>query len=89
MRMYLENMKTLIQKDTFTLIFIAALLQYLTHGNNLNVHNRQLTWEKWFYTHTIEYYPAKKKELFPFTAMWMNLKNILSEINWRKDKYYI
>ena len=38
----------------------------------------------------MEYYPAKKKkELFPFTAMWMNLKNMLSEINWRKDKYYM
>ena len=51
MGMYLENMKTLIQKDTCTLMFIAALFQYLTHGN-LSVHSRQLTQEEVvLYTH--------------------------------------
>ena len=36
--MYLKKMKTLIQKDKFTLIFIAALFTIVRHENNLNVH---------------------------------------------------
>ena len=41
------------------------------------------------HTHTVEYYPTlEKKEILPFTAMWMNLEDImLSEISQtQKDK---
>ena len=43
-------------------------------------------WIKMWYIYTMEYYSAiKKNEILPFTAMWMNLENImLSKIRQRK-----
>ena len=52
--------------------------------------------EKWikkmWYTYTMEYYSAiKKNEIMPFAATWMDLEIvILSEVSQKgKDKYHI
>ena len=37
------------------------------------------------YMHTMEHYPAIKREILPFAATWMDLKGImLSEISQRR-----
>ena len=37
------------------------------------------------YIHTMEYYSAIKKEILPFTTIWMELEDIiLSEVSQRK-----
>ena len=43
-------------------------------------------WIKMWYTYTMEYYSAiKKNEILPFTTTWMELEGImLSEISQRK-----
>ena len=49
-------------------------------------------WTKMWYTHTLEYYSAtKRNEIFPFGSTWMDLEGIiLSEISHsEKDKYCI
>ena len=94
--MYLEKMKTLIQKDTCTWIFIAALF---TIAKTWKWPECSLTdeWIKkmWYiyiytYTHTMEYYSAiKKNEPKPFAAAWMDLEIIiLSEVS-QTEKYHM
>ena len=80
---YLE--KTLIQKDTCTPMFIAALF---TIAKTQKQPKCPLTDEciKMWYIYTIEYYSAiKKNEIMPFAATWMDLEMIiLSEVSQRK-----
>ena len=48
--------------------------------------------KKMWYTYTIEYYSAiKKNEIMSFVATWMDLEIIiLSEVSWtEKDKYHM
>ena len=38
-----------------------------------------------WYTHTVEYYSAKKREIMPFVATWVDQEIIiLSEVRWIK-----
>ena len=87
---YLE--KNVIQMDTFTLIFIAALF---TIAKTWKQPKCPLTAE-WMETiwciYTVEYYPAiKKNEIMPFAATWMDLEiAILSEASQTvKEEYHI
>ena len=88
--------KTIIQKDTYIIqkdipIFIAALF---TTAKTWRQPKYPLTdeWLKMWYTYTMEYYSAtKKNELMPFAATQIDLEIlILSEVSqWRKISYDI
>ena len=84
--------KSLIQKDTCTLMFVAALF---TIAKTWKQPKGPLT-DEWiktmWYIYTMEYYSAiKKNEIMPFGATWMQLEIIiLSEVSQKeKDKYHM
>ena len=69
--------KIIIQKDAFTPVFTAALLKTSRTGKQ---HKCQSTeeWIKIWYTYTLEYYSAiKKDEIMPFIATWMDLESVI------------
>ena len=78
--------KTIIQKDTCTPRFIAALF---TIAKTWKQPKCQLTdeWIKMRYVHTTDYPSAiKKNKIMPSVATWMQPEIILSQ---KEDKYYI
>ena len=87
---YLE--KTVIERDTYIPVFIAALL---TIARTWKQPRCPLT-DEWvkrlWYVYTMEYYSAIKRNTFESVLMrWMNLKPIIqSEVSQKeKDKYHI
>ena len=78
-------MKTLIQKDTCTQLFIAFIVTKMWKQPTCPSTDKWI--KKRFYTHTMEYYSAlKRNEILPFAGTWMYLQDImLREIN-QKDK---
>ena len=84
---YLE--KNIIQKDTCTLVFIAALFTIARTWKQPKFPSREEWIKKVWYIYTMEYYSAiKKNVIMPFAATWMDLEIIiLSEVNQtEKDK---
>jgi len=87
---YLE--KTIIQKDTRTPVFIAAVSPIARTWKNLKCPSTEDWTKKMFYihthmhTHTVENYSAvKNNEIMPFASTWMDLEVIiLSEVRQRK-----
>ena len=84
--------KTIIQKDTYTPVFIAALF---TRAKTWKQPKCPLTDEwvkKMRYIYTMEYCSAiKKNEIMPFVATWMHLEMlILSKVSQKeKNKYHM
>ena len=81
--------KTIVQKESCTTVFIAALC---TIGRTWKQPKCPWTdeWIKMWHIYTMEYYSAiKKNEIMPFATTWMDLEIvILSEVNQtEKDKY--
>ena len=74
--------KTLIQRDTCTPMFIAALFILAKTWKQPKCPSTEEWIKKIWYMYTMEYYSdIKKKERIPFAATWMDLEGILlSEI---------
>ena len=84
--------KTIIQKDTCTPIFLAALFTIAKTWKQPKCPSTDEWIKKMWYTYTMEYYSAiKKVEVMPFAATWMQLDNIiLSKVSQKeKDKYHM
>ena len=84
--------KTLIQKDTCTPMFIAALFTIAMTSKQPKCPSTEEWIKKMWYIYTMEYYSAiKKNKIMPFAATWMNLEVvILSEVSQtQKDKYHM
>ena len=78
---YLE--KNMVQKDTFTPMFIAALITIAKAWNKPKCPFTDDWIKNMWYIYTMEYYSAiKENEILPFAATWMDLEGvILSEIS--------
>ena len=73
---YLE--KTLIQKDTCTLVFTAALFTIAKTWKQPKCPSTEEWVKKMWYIYTMEYYPAiKMNEIMQLAATWMDLGNSL------------
>ena len=87
---YLEE--NLIQKDTYTPVFIAALFTIGKTRKQFKCPSTDKQIKKAWCIHTMEYYSAiEKNEIMPFAATWMDLEIvILSEVSQRQiyDKVY-
>ena len=83
-------MKTLIQKDTCTPIFITELFTIAKKQTQSKCLPTDEWLKKMWFIHTMEYYSAiKRNEILLFAAMWIDLEGImLSEVTQTlKDKY--
>ena len=64
--------KTIIQKDAYTTMFIAALFTIAKTWNQPKCSLTDEWIKKMWYIYTIEYYSAlKKNEVMSFSATWM------------------
>ena len=78
--------KTIIQKDTCTPMFIAALFAIAKTWKQPKCPSTDEWIKKMWYIYTMEYYSAtKRNKIMSFAATWMDLEIIiLSEISQRK-----
>ena len=84
--------KTMLRKDTCTLVFIKVLFTIAKTWKQPKCPSREEWIRKMWYIHTVEYYSAiKKNEIMPFAATRMDLEIIiLSEVSQtEKDKYHM
>ena len=82
--------KTLIQKDTYTPIFIAALFIIAKRWKQFKCPSTDEWIKKMWHIYTMEYYSAmKKSKIMSFAKTWMQLI-VLCEISQKeKDKYHM
>ena len=87
---HLEKMKTLIWKDTCTLMFRAAQFTIAKTWKQPKCPSTD-EWIKMWYVYTVEYYCHKENEILPVAATWMNLEIIiLTEVSQTEEhKYYM
>ena len=84
--------KTMIQKDTYTPVFIATLFTIARTWKQPQCPSTEEWVKKLWHIYTVEYYSAiKKNKIMPFAATWMDWEIvILSEVSQtQKDKYHM
>ena len=89
---YPKKMKTSIQKDTSTSVFIVVLLTIAKTWKPPRCPSRVKWIKKMCYIETMEYYSAiEKNEIMPFAATQMDLEVFrLNEVSQtKKDKYHM
>ena len=82
--------KTIIQKETCTTMFTAALFTIARTWKQPKCPSTDKWIKKIWYTYTMKYYSAiKQNEIMPFAATWMDLETIiLGEVSQKeKEKY--
>ena len=82
--------KTIIQKDTCTLMFTAALFTIARSWKKPKCPSTNEWIKKMWYIYTMEYYSAiKTNEIGSFVEMWMDLETaIQSELSQKEKKIY-
>ena len=80
--------KTIIQKDTCTPMFIAALFTIARTWKQPKCPSTEEWIKRMWYVYIMEYYSAiKKNEIMPFAATWMDLEIIiLSEVKSDRER---
>ena len=84
--------KTIIQKDTFTPMFTAALFTIARTWKQPKCPSTDEWVKKMWYIYTMEYYSAiKRNEIESFVKTWMDLQTVIqSEVSQKeKNKYRI
>ena len=84
--------KTIIQKDTCTRMFIAALFTVAGSWKQPKCPSTDEWMKKLWYVYTMEYYSAiKRNEIGSFVEMWVDLETVIqSELRQKtKNKYDI
>ena len=82
--------KTIIQKDTHTTMFIAALFTIASTWNQPKCPSTDEWIKKMWHIYTMEYYSAiKRNEIELFVVRWLDLESVLqSEVSQKeKNKY--
>ena len=85
-------MKTLIQKDTYTPMFIAALFTIHRSRKQPKCPSTDKWIKKMWHIYAMEYYSAiKRNEIGSFVETWMDLETVIqSEVSQKeKNKYRI
>ena len=81
--------KTIIQKETCTTMFTAALFTIVRTWNQPKCPVTDEWIKKMWHLYTMEYYSAIKRKLELFVVRWMDLESVTqSEVN-QKNKYHI
>ena len=84
--------KTIIQKESFTTMFIAALFTIARSWKQPKCPSTDRWIKKMWYIHTMEYYSAiKRNKTESFLETWMDLESVIqSEVSQKeKNKYRI
>ena len=82
--------ETKIEKDTCISLFIAALFTIARTWKQSRCPSTDEWIKKLWYIHTMEYYPAIKRDTFESVLMrWMNLEPIIQSEVSQKEKYSI
>ena len=82
--------KTIIQKDSCTSIFIAALFTIVRSWNQLKCPLTDDWIKKMWYIYTMEYYSViKRNKIGSLVGTWMDLKTVIqSEVSQEEDNKY-